>query len=285
MILAAGLGTRLRPLTDVLAKPLVPVGDAPMLAHVIARLREVGCAPIVANAHHHKEAIARFCAASGVSVSSEDDLLGTAGGLAHAAPLLGDGDVLVHNGDVLATVDLAALVGAHTGREAGATLAVVFGPPGTGNIGIDATGRVVRLRTETFAEGEERGGAFTGIHVVSARIRATLPAKGCVVGDVYMPRLRRVRDLWAEPASDLVDIGTLEGYLRANLAWLAKWGASSFVDSGVEVAPGVELASSVVGAGARVRGAGRLERCVVWPNAEALAPAVGRVFTGVPPPS
>src|SRR4249920_3166042 len=95
MILAAGLGTRLRPLTDILPKPLVPVGDRPMLAHVVERVRAAGCGPIVVNAHHHADAVARACSDLGATISREDeDLLGTAGGLARARALLGTGDVL-----------------------------------------------------------------------------------------------------------------------------------------------------------------------------------------------
>src|SRR6478672_7195775 len=95
MVLAAGLGTRLRPLTNELPKPLVPIGDRSMLAHVVDRLRAAGCSPVVVNAHHHADAVARACEALGAVVSREDeDLLGTAGGLARARALLGEGDVL-----------------------------------------------------------------------------------------------------------------------------------------------------------------------------------------------
>ena len=188
MILAAGLGTRLRPLTDVLPKPLVPVGDRPMLAHVIERVRAAGCAPIVVNAHHHADTVARACAELGATVSREDeDLLGTAGGLSRARPLLGGGDVLVHNGDVLANASLADLLEAHRTRGSAATLLVVPRAAGEGNVGFDDRGSVVRLRKETFASsrslGESSGGEFTGIHVVSDAHRAA---------QARLPRRRRV---------------------------------------------------------------------------------------------
>jgi mannose-1-phosphate guanylyltransferase len=278
MILAAGLGTRLRPLTDRVPKPLVPVGDAPMIAHVIKRLRGAGATPIVANAFHHTGELAAYCATQGVSVSEESDLLGTAGGIAHAARLLGEGDVLVHNGDVLATVDLASLVSAHASAKAAATLAVVPGPSGAGNVGSDAQGRVVRLRKETFAAGEVSGGEFTGIHVVSPRVRRALPAKGCIVGDVYMPRLRVERDLYVQPAADLVDIGSIAGYREANVAWLRRRGLRSWVGAGAHVAETVALEDTVVGDGARVTGDGALVRCVVWPGESVTAPATDTVF-------
>ena len=280
MILAAGLGTRLRPLTDILPKPLVPVGDRPMLAHVVERVRAAGCAPIVVNAHHHAGAVARACEELGAVVSREDeDLLGTAGGLARARPLLGGGDVLVHNGDVLASASLADLLAAHRTRGSAATLLVVPRAAGEGNVGFDERGAVVRLRKETFAPGESSGGDFTGIHVVSERV--ALPARGCLVGDVYMPRLRgKSEDLYVYSASEFVDVGSPEGYLAANLAWLASRGIESFVGDDVVIDPRVTIDHCVIGSGARVEGEGVVARCVVWPGAKAVAPLGDAVVTG-----
>jgi mannose-1-phosphate guanylyltransferase len=273
LILAAGAGTRLRPLTDLTPKPLVPVGDVPMIAHVTERLRLAACAPIVANAYHHKDALVSFCTSADILVSAEAELLGTAGGIAHAASLLGGGDVLVHNGDVLVDTDLKELVRLHQEGGADATLVIVAGPKQTGNVGADAQGRIVRLRTETFAEGEVSGGEFTGVHVTSARVRSSLPAKGCIIGDVYMPRLRSRRgELRTVRARGFVDIGSLAGYLRANREWLARRGNGSFVAPSARVDVGVVLDESVVGDGARVTGGGALTRCVVWPGASAVAP-------------
>src|SRR5580693_8036978 len=134
MVLAAGLGTRLRPLTDQRAKPLVPVGDRAALAHVLDRLRAAGVPHAVVNAHHHADQVSAFVRGGSwdVRVSEERELLGTAGGVAHARALLGGGDLLLWNGDILAEVDLAALVGAHVashvassvGSRSSATLVV-----------------------------------------------------------------------------------------------------------------------------------------------------------------
>jgi mannose-1-phosphate guanylyltransferase len=278
MVLAAGLGTRLRPLTDLVPKPLVPLGDRPMLAEVVSRLRAAACVPVVANAFHGRGALAAWCEGAGVLVSDETDLLGTAGGIGHAAALLGAGDVLVHNGDVLADVDLTGLLKTHAQTRASATLAVVPLASGGGNVGVDDTGRIVRLRKETFAPGETRGGEFAGIHMVSADVRAMLPARGCIVGDVYMPLLRAGGVLRDYPAASLVDVGTPAGYLDANLAWLARKGLPAFVAPDAQVASGVTLDRTIVGRGARIEGHGALVGCVVWPGATARAPAVDTIF-------
>src|ERR1700722_5417639 len=102
MILAAGLGTRLRPLTDELPKPLLPVGDVPAVAQVAAVLRDAGFREAVINVHHLAAAFPPAILAAMplvLRVSLEPEVLGTAGGVANAGALLGDGDVVVWNGD------------------------------------------------------------------------------------------------------------------------------------------------------------------------------------------
>lgn len=117
MIFAAGLGTRLRPITDTIPKALVPVGGKPMLERVICRLRDAGISEFVVNACHFKEKIIDFLAdtdlGAKVSVSIEDGAvpLETGGGIKHAEPLLksccceAPGRFLVHNVDILSNLD------------------------------------------------------------------------------------------------------------------------------------------------------------------------------------
>src|SRR5580692_7963755 len=138
MILGAGLGTRLRPLTDELPKPLVPVGDGPAVAEIAARLAAAGLREAVLNAHHLAEAFtpARLAGIPlRVEVICEAEILGTAGGVANAAPLLAEGEVVVWNGDILAGVDVAALLEAHAALGAEATLCVAPRAAGEGTVG------------------------------------------------------------------------------------------------------------------------------------------------------
>jgi mannose-1-phosphate guanylyltransferase len=279
MVLAAGLGTRLRPLTDVRAKPLVPVGDRPALAHVVDHLRAAGVARIVVNAHHRPQDVRAFASSLSdpVAVSEERDLLGTAGGIAFARPLLGEGDVLLWNGDILAGVDVAALVAAHASE---ATLVVQPLAAGQGPVGLDAQGNIVRLRQERFAA-ETSGGQFLGISLLSASLRTRLPDRGGLVEDLFVPALRRGATLRAFPFHGLWhDIGSLPAYLAANLAWLDARSLSCWVGPGADVAGGVTLDRSIVGEGARVLGAGPLSRCVLWPGTTAHAPLSDVVVTG-----
>jgi mannose-1-phosphate guanylyltransferase len=282
-LLAAGLGTRLRPLSDWLPKPLLPVGDRPALAHILEHVRPIA-GPIVANAHHRIADLRAFLAASApdVLLSEEPRILGTAGGLAHASDLLGPGAVLVWNGDILSSLDPASVVSAHTcSGDAEATLAVRARPAGEGNVGTDASGRIVRLRKETTQSGEVSGGDFLGVHVVGEGLRGRLPSEGCLVGDVYLPALRAGQTLRAFEAAGVTwhDIGTIEDYEAANLAWLEARGEGSFVGAGAVVSAGVTLQDCIVGEGARVEGSGVLDRCVVWPGARVTAPCASRVVT------
>jgi mannose-1-phosphate guanylyltransferase len=284
MVLAAGLGTRLRPLTEHRAKPLVPVGDRPALAHVLDRLRAAGATRIVVNAHHHAAQVRTFVeglgasASAGVSLSEETELLGTAGGIARAAPLLGEGDVLVWNGDILADVDVASLVAAHQAPSE-ATLLVQPLPAGRGPVGLDLDGRVVRLRQDRFGT-EATGGDFLGIHVLGRRLRERLPASGGLVEDVLVPALSRGEEVRAVLFdAPWEDIGTVPTYLAANVAWLRERRLERWVGPGAQVDGGVVLDASVVGAGAVVSGSGFIVRSVVWPGARAVAPLVDAVVT------
>ena len=280
-LLAAGLGTRLRPLSDWLPKPLLPIGDRPALDHILSRVRGLG-GPIVANAHHRVADLRAFLEAwaRDVHVSEEPRILGTAGGLRQAGELLGEGDVLVWNGDILAPLDAESLVAAHAEGGRDATLVVRVLPAGEGNVGTDEAGRVVRLRREAVLPGEVRGGAFLGVHVVGERLRRTLPVFGCLVGDVYLPALREGRTLQTfEARVPWHDIGTIEDYEKACFDWLQVRARRAFLGARATVPRGVTLERCILGAGATVTGCGLLEGCIVWPGARVEAPAAGAIVT------
>ena len=114
MIFAAGLGTRLRPLTDSMPKALVPVCGKPLLQITIEKLLSGGYDDIVVNVHHFAGQIRDFLSGrdwpgARISISDETDMLrDTGGGIRYAEPLLGDGSFLVHNVDIISDLDLAA---------------------------------------------------------------------------------------------------------------------------------------------------------------------------------
>ena len=280
MILAAGLGTRLGRLSAWRAKPLVPIGDRPAIAHVLEQLRAATGLrePIVVNAHHRADEIEAYARGAGLAVSREADLLGTGGGIDHAAGLLGAGDVLVWNGDMIGALDVSAVLGVHAASAALATLVVAPRSDDQGNTGIDAQGYVVRLRRETCQPGEVRSADFLGIHVVGAQLRAALPVSGGIIEETYLPAMRRGGRLASFPCdAPFVDVGTPRAYLEANLRWLTQRGLPAFRGEGASCAPGVMLRQTLLGAGASAVGEGSLEQCVVWPGAIAHAPQSGAI--------
>jgi NDP-sugar pyrophosphorylase family protein len=116
MILAAGLGTRLKPMTDTMPKALVPVGGKPLLWHIVTKLRDAGFGRIVVNVHHFGSQICDYLQAHdnfGLDISISDEtslLLETGGGIKRALPLFScDAPVLIHNVDILSNIDLSAL--------------------------------------------------------------------------------------------------------------------------------------------------------------------------------
>ena len=115
MVFAAGMGTRLRPLTDTMPKALVPVGGQPLLRHVVLKLKEAGFDRIVINVHHFAEQIINYLSANqnfgiDIRISDESDgLLETGGGIKKAQPMFStEAPILIHNVDILSNVDLAA---------------------------------------------------------------------------------------------------------------------------------------------------------------------------------
>lgn len=291
LVLSAGLGTRLRPLTLELPKALVPVGDRPALAHIVDRLARFGFAARVVNAHHHADALEAFARAGESApfvVSREQELLGTAGGLAFARSQLraggphasgSDGDVVVWNGDLFA--DLPGDLFAALPAGAGAALVVeAGGAPGAGNVGLAADGRIVRLRSTSVPGGpaETASASFLGAHRIGASLVDQAPAHGCLIADLYIPALLRDETLVARPTSvRWIDVGSPAAYRAANLTWLGS--SDAFVGAGATIDPAVTVRASVIGRGARVVGEGLLERVVVWPGAVAHAPLSDAVVT------
>ena len=189
LLLCAGLGTRLRPLTDERPKPLVPVLGRPLAAFALDHLAAAGARRVVANAFHLSEqlepALAPLCAARSMALTVlvEPSLLGTGGAIRNALPHLDD-DFVVFNGDVLSRPDRARA--RSTPRSLGARVTMVLrdDPRATelGAIELDAAGRVRRILDEGPPVREPtRRCVFTGVYVVSHAVADDLPTEGCVV--------------------------------------------------------------------------------------------------------
>jgi NDP-sugar pyrophosphorylase family protein len=181
MILAAGVGSRLRPLTDETPKALIDVGGAPMIERVIRRLKSAGVTEVVVNLFHLGDRIVEFLASRGnfglgIQYAREAELLDTGGGLKNAAWFFDDGrPFFLHNVDVLSEIDLDGLLQCHLKMGALATLAVQS-RPSTRRLLFDKSGRLcgresaddVEWASGPVAPVDRLG--FTGIHVIDPTI-------------------------------------------------------------------------------------------------------------------
>lgn len=281
IVLSAGYGTRLRPLTDELPKPLVPIGDRPLLAHIAAALARAGFSEIAVNVHHLGDEFERRIRElpGNFHVLVEPEIRGTAGGIAGARALFGEPPVIAWNGDILADPPVPELLS--RAGDGGLSFAVAPRPVNQGTVGTGSDGSIVRLRGERFGT-EVLGGDYIGVAALGARALGALPTTGCLVGDYALPALRRgERVTTARVDAPFRDIGSPASYLAANREWLERHAGAggAWVHPTARIAPGVSLVETVVGAGASVTGEGRLERCVVWPGATAVAPLRDAIVT------
>jgi NDP-sugar pyrophosphorylase family protein len=202
MILAAGLGTRLRPLTDRTPKALIEVGGVPMIERVARRLVAAGADRLVVNTAHLAEQVEGYVreregfGVEAVFSREEPGPLETGGALLAARPLFrGDAPFFLHNADILTDLPLEALYEAH--GEAGDPLATVavMERPTRRRLLFDAWGLLGRVDEEKGvdlrvrpADGEVRALAFAGVHVLSPRILGALTERGAF--SILEPYLR-----------------------------------------------------------------------------------------------
>lgn len=278
-LLAAGHGTRLRPLTDLVPKALVPVCGVPMLDHALAQVRAHGHSRVLVNAHHLWQPVAAWAQDNGVALQVElPDVLGTGGGLRAASDRLSN-VVVVVNADILSDVDLTALAAAVPEGGAAMALRPSARAAQIGPVEPDEDGRVVRISSVVGQPGSGRAGFhFTGVHAMSHAAIQRVPADGlqCVVRTAYKQLVGEGQVASVEHTGTWIDIGTPAAYLDANLAVLRgqvhapvdPWtrGRRAATDSWAGQGAAVDgiVYRSVIGAGAVVPAGAELSECVVW---------------------
>jgi NDP-sugar pyrophosphorylase family protein len=283
MIVAAGLGTRLLPLTRLLPKPALPVRGVPLVAFQLALLARHGVREVVINTHHLAEALERaardWCPAGlTLRFSRERELLGTGGGIRRVAPFLRESDpCLLVGGDMVLDADLGGLVAWHRRGGHGVTLLLRRDPRAGrfGTIGVDHEGRVRRV-ADRFDLGEEQGaGIYAWANVVAASAFDLLPERDAFghLDAWWLPACARgaldLRARLAEPGEVLWEpVGTPAELLAANLAplplsYLDLDAATRRAGAVVECAPD-GTPDVVLGAGARLGRGARLRRAVVF---------------------
>ena len=302
--MTAGLGTRLRPLSYVRAKPAVPVAGEPLICRILRWLSHHGVRDVVLNLHYKPETITSLVGDGsefGVRVrySWEPRILGTAGGPRRALPLLGSDRFFLINGDTLSNVDLRRLAATHLESGARVTLALIPNPRPEhyGGVVVDEAGYV-----SGFTRPAARPALhFVGVQAVDAGVFATLPEGEPVdtVGRLYDALLaRQPRAIRAYSCSaSFHDVGTPADYLATCLALappeqaprgllgmrLRAHPTSRIVRTAiwddVVVGAGCELTECVVADGVDIPAGRRFTRCAIV-NREGREPAAGESIAG-----
>jgi mannose-1-phosphate guanylyltransferase len=298
MLLAAGYGERLAPLTRVVPKPLLPVLGRPLAPQILRRLAIQGVDEVVINLHHLPDAV-RDALGDGssfglarLSYSLEAErLLGTGGGLERAAPRLrGSGTIVVRNSDFLSDISIAGALQSHRASGCPATLVVAPHRAGYTPVEVDVKGRIVRFGSRREGGVAAAPGAFlfTGFHLIEESILDRLPtaSPSDIVRDVYIPLAAQGllnahvhRGFWWEFGTPreyldgsmrLVDLPTDERLRLGEFDPVRRWGkARAAIGPGAElhVDAGATTGRIVVGFGVRVGEGAALGDVVIMPEA------------------
>jgi mannose-1-phosphate guanylyltransferase len=261
LVLAAGRGTRLDPLTRLVAKPAVPLGDRTLIERVLEHLQREGIRDVVLNLHHKPETIAAVVGDGKhlglrVRYSWEPDILGSAGGPRHALGLLDSDTFFLVNGDTLCEFPLGPMLAAHEHSSADVTLAVVPNPAPLHYNGIRASddGIVRGFAPKGAAAGTWH---FVGVQIASASVFGSLPdgVPAETISGLYrgFVATQPGRVCVYPVTAPFLDVGTPRDYLTAARQFAGtgdEWEGA--LDSirwpGVRVAPGARLTRCVVAA-------------------------------------
>ena len=313
VILAAGFGTRLRPLSYRVPKPLFPILNRPLLGLILSKLEAAGFKRIAINAHHLAADIKLYLETQvqwnlEIFLSYEPEILGTGGGLRNLAEFLGNAPFLVINGDILTDLDFAEIYNLHQ-PDALATL-VLHDYPRFNHVWLTEDGHVAAFGTPPAGPVPSTPPlAFTGVQVVSPRVFNLIPAKKFVsIIDTYRQAIADGETVAGSVQKGFFwqDIGTPQDYLEIHHRLLAEelpglatfypeitdpflgeevtLGARSTMAGGVCLGPGVKvgagayLQNTVVWANAVIDPGVRLEGCVVGKSVRVSQSAKGGIF-------
>jgi len=277
MVLAAGLGTRLRPLTHEIPKPVVPVLGKPLCGWAMEFLRGHGATAFLLNLHHGPETVReRVLSWAGerfpVEFTYEPQILGTGGGIRNAREFLRGGTFVTANSDAVARFPLGEAVARH--RESGALATLVLFPDPERKytpVRVREDGRIAGFGANAPPGSFE--GFYTGYQVVEPELLAHIPAgrPSCIIRETYEPLIARGAPVFAYATAGLfLDFGTPGDYLRGTLALLAERGGDprGFVHPRASVGTGTVIGpDAVIEGGATVGSGATVRRAIVWPGA------------------
>jgi mannose-1-phosphate guanylyltransferase len=287
-VLGAGLGTRLRPLTDQLPKPLIPVFHRPLITYAFEHLLSAGIREFIVNTHHLPGAYATAFPESSykgapISFRHEPVLLETAGGIANIADLIGDDSLIIYNGDILTDLALAPLIEEHTRGENIATLVLRSQGPGQ-HIALGEAGRITDIRNK-LGTGNSGTHQFTGIYALRADFLQHLtPGKIESVIPIFLDLIQKGARIGSVTTDEgqWWDLGDRESYFEAHHRMIELRGvfpayAPLFpqpIQAGASLPESATLAGlNVIPADAEVAADAWLKDCILWPHAKIAAGA------------
>ena len=274
VLLVGGEGTRLRPLTEWLPKPMLPIANRPFLEHQIGWLRGHGIDRVVLSCGYLAEPI-REHFGDELEYAVEPEPLGTGGAIRFSAGRIGE-TFVVCNGDVLTDLDLGALIAAHRDRGARATIALhrVPDPSAYGLVRTGADGVVTAFVEKPAPGAADVDTVNAGTYVFEPDVLELIPEGRAVsVEREVFPELVGAGLFAFTGTGRWRDIGTPDSYLAANLERMP---AGGLVDPTAVIEPGADVTESVVGAGARIASGARIERSVLLAGASVEAGAAFR---------
>jgi NDP-sugar pyrophosphorylase family protein/aminoglycoside/choline kinase family phosphotransferase len=255
---AAGLGERLRPITDLIPKPLLPVLGKPILQKILEKMTTLPVRKIAINLHYKRKLLKQWLIHSDfntmIEVFPEDPILGTGGALKNAESFLKDSMFLVHNSDIVSDIDLKTLLERHLSSQNLVTLAV-HDYPEFNKLEIDEDGFLMSLPLSPGGRELGRGGkkskrfvAFTGIAAYSPEFLRFLPQGISSVVDAWTKALYEGCKIGTVDVSGYYwrDIGTPASYAKAVIQELRRQGETVHIDSSFEGCKNVELDGFVV---------------------------------------
>lgn len=267
-ILGAGLGTRLRPLTDTLPKPLIPLHNHPLVTHALDHCLAAGLDDIAINTHYLPEAWdaafpeKRYKNAR-LTFFHEPELLETGGGIKNIASWIGDESILIYNGDILTNLSLSDLIASHETSENTATLAVRDSGP---SLHLALQGLQI---TDIHGKisGQKGSHQFTGIYCISPDILALIPAKekiSIIPAFLDLIRQKKLGGHFANEATWL-DLGTREAYLEAAFSKTPE------IHPSARIHPSAQIENSWIGENCQVGKQATIKNSILWPNTK-IAP-------------
>ena len=285
IILSAGYGTRLRPLTNSVPKPLVPVAGTPMLSHIIMNLKNQNVSGMGVNIHHKvkvmEDYLNRDHSDHNITISYENEILGVAGGIGGFREYLKDEDAfIVHNGDILSNISLSGLMREHKKNRSLCTM-ILHDNALYNNVSVDSSNNVIDLRGVLSPGKIDRSLAYTGISFMSSDILSRIPEGASDLVPFLLDIMKKEKGLVKAVVVEgcaWMDVGTIKNYFLAHKEILINKKPlidkkrvpkdACFLGENAVIGEDVSFSGYVsAGKGTVFKKGCSVENCILWDNA------------------